>query len=641
MNNVVLCSSLSPGDILIMTHAVRELARTGQYCLDVKTPFPDLWLNNPHLSQLQEPIYRLQISYSEAIQKCNQRDKHFAWGYLEDVNRRLNADARLSDLRPDLHLSDLEPQASKYCIDRPYWVIVNGGKRDFLTKIWDPCYAQRVVDMTVGDIAWVQIGRSADIHYPLRNVIDLTDKTTLREALWLIRRSRGVLCPVTWTMHAAAALNRPCVVVAGGREPWWWEAYTAETWRRNIGSDPPDDFVPHQYLHTIGRMDCCKFGGCWRPKLHDPDPQRNCVLQVLGPARSQPQCLAQQTPERVVAAMQSYGSIRTRPVLKDPVNLDVPVLICVTLYGSDETQRFWSHREQARISFHELHRRVILSIIHNTPPHLYRLRIGLNEVGQDTLDWLNNLSRTRPNIQLYREPVNVGLYPIIRRMLADDSRCTHVIAQMSEQGLRQKLERELDAMERDPGRVPWVSRLWNQIPIGPMPRWTIFLDDDAVVKDPRWLYALDGPARTADYIGYRYVAPQTDDQIKCASNMPWYRGRPLPHYRNRPVVPFCTGAFIMIRSELLRDINWPTERLWHRTGDIELGHALYQRGISIYDLNSAGYQPVEIEDVERRGCPYPEVGMAPADVGAGARRADTPGIRSAHAGIRTYAAAGA
>ena len=65
----------------------------------------------------------------------------------------------------------------------------------------------------------------------------------------------GVVCPVTFAMHLAAAVetkpgrpkNRACVVIAGGREPAQWEAYPH-----------------HQYLSTNGALPCCDNGGCWK-----------------------------------------------------------------------------------------------------------------------------------------------------------------------------------------------------------------------------------------------------------------------------------------------------------------------------------------------------------------------------------------
>jgi len=58
-------------------------------------------------------------------------------------------------------------------------------------------------------------------------------------------------------MHLAPAIEpkrglkarRPCVVIAGGREPPHWEAYPT-----------------HAFLHTVGTLACCLTGGCWRSR---------------------------------------------------------------------------------------------------------------------------------------------------------------------------------------------------------------------------------------------------------------------------------------------------------------------------------------------------------------------------------------
>src|ERR1044071_8754502 len=107
-------------------------------------------------------------------------------------------------------------------------------------------------------------------------------------------------------MHLAAATEvkngrphgRPCVVVAGGREPAHWEAY-------------PD----HQYIHTNGALNCCAQGGCWRDRvlpLGDGDPRdrpsRRCV-DVVGRL---PRCMDLITPEEVIRRIELYhqGGIR-------------------------------------------------------------------------------------------------------------------------------------------------------------------------------------------------------------------------------------------------------------------------------------------------------------------------------------------
>ena len=113
------------------------------------------------------------------------------------------------------------------------------------------------MDHFQGRIPFVQCGEQGHWHPRLAHVIDLVGRTTTREFVRLMYHAEGVLCPVTFAMHLAAAVptragrppHRPCVVVAGGREPPHWEAYPH-----------------HQFLHTVGMLSCCADGGCWKSR---------------------------------------------------------------------------------------------------------------------------------------------------------------------------------------------------------------------------------------------------------------------------------------------------------------------------------------------------------------------------------------
>ena len=146
----------------------------------------------------------------------------------------------------------------------PFWIVVAGGKFDFTAKWWDVARWQAVVDHFAGRILFVQVGESGHHHPGLRGVLDLRGKTDLRQFIRLMHHAQGVVCPVTFAMHLAAAVevrgkceayprgmprNRPCVVIAGGREPAQWEAYPH-----------------HQYIHTNGALRCCDNGGCWKSR---------------------------------------------------------------------------------------------------------------------------------------------------------------------------------------------------------------------------------------------------------------------------------------------------------------------------------------------------------------------------------------
>ena len=120
-------------------------------------------------------------------------------------------------------------------------------------------------------------------HPPLTGVLDFRGKTSLRQLINLVYRSSGVVCPITSLMHLVAAVPspsqsgelRPGVVVAGGREPVGWFSYPA-----------------HQVIHTIGALDCCARGGCWKSRtipLGDgetlDEPDHLCVNVVEGMPR--------------------------------------------------------------------------------------------------------------------------------------------------------------------------------------------------------------------------------------------------------------------------------------------------------------------------------------------------------------------
>src|SRR4030095_8578247 len=150
-------------------------------------------------------------------------------------------------------------------------------------------------------LLFVQVGKGGDYHPPLKNVLDLRGRTTLRDVVRLTYHAQGVVCPVTFHMHLAAAVespqglagSRPCVVVAGGRESPHWEAYPA-----------------HQYIHTVGSLPCCAGGGCWRSRIvplgdgdEKDDPRQLCVDVVDG----LPRCMDSITADDVVGRIQLYG----------------------------------------------------------------------------------------------------------------------------------------------------------------------------------------------------------------------------------------------------------------------------------------------------------------------------------------------
>lgn len=294
----------------MLTAAVRDLhaCHPGRFITDVRTPCPQLWENNPYITPLSEGDPEVTVLTCEypLIHASNQAPYHFVHGFPDFLNRRLKLNIRPTLFKGDLHISALEKSwiSQVHEItgeDTPFWIIVAGGKTDFTIKWWEFRRFQAVVDHFQDTIRFVQVGESGHHHPPLKGVIDLRGKTDLRQLVRLVYHAAGVLCPVTLAMHLAAAVevkggfpkHRPCVVVAGGREPPQWEAYPH-----------------HQFLHTVGALPCCDFGGCWKSRsvpLGDGDEKDGKDHLCLNLVKKRlPRCMDMIRPSHVIDAIERY-----------------------------------------------------------------------------------------------------------------------------------------------------------------------------------------------------------------------------------------------------------------------------------------------------------------------------------------------
>jgi glycosyltransferase involved in cell wall biosynthesis/ADP-heptose:LPS heptosyltransferase len=309
MRKLVLRNSFSPGDIILLTAAVRDLhvCYPNQFLTDVRTPFPELWQNNPYISALDEndkDVETIDCNYP-LIHTSNERPYHAIHGFIDFLSNRLKLTIRPSAFKGDIHLSAEEKSWDSQIneivgADLPFWIVVAGGKFDVTVKWWDHGRYQQVIDHFRDRIQFVQIGAEEHYHPPLHGVIDLRGQTSLRQLVRLVYHSQGALCPITLTMHLAAAVevknnypkNRPCVVIAGGREPPHWEAYPH-----------------HQFVHVNGALPCCDNGGCWKSRtrpLGDGDERDRPENLCVDPVGNLPRCMDLITPREVVRRIETY-----------------------------------------------------------------------------------------------------------------------------------------------------------------------------------------------------------------------------------------------------------------------------------------------------------------------------------------------
>ena len=310
---LILRSKLSPGDILMLTAAVRDLHLTcpGQFVTDMRTSCRELWENNPHITSLSvnEPDVEVIECKYPLVHQSNHAPYHFIHAYRMFLDKTLGVHTQAHAFKGDIHLRNEEREWISQVAEvtgKPsprFWIVVSGGKKDFTNKWWDPARFQEVVDHFQGRLLFVQVGQDRHVHPPLHGVINLVGKTDLRQLVRLVYHSDGVLCGVTLLMHLAAAVeskpgrprNRPCVVIAGGREPSHWEAYPH-----------------HQFLHTNGALPCCDAGGCWKSRIQplgdDDEKDRSLCVRPVATRTGLilPRCLDLVTAKDAIRAIELY-----------------------------------------------------------------------------------------------------------------------------------------------------------------------------------------------------------------------------------------------------------------------------------------------------------------------------------------------
>jgi ADP-heptose:LPS heptosyltransferase len=305
---LILKNGHAAGDIVVFTAAVRDLhlSHPGRFLTDVRTPCPEFWEHNPYLTPLQEEDKGVEVidCVPELIRECNQTPYHYIQAYTAFLSSHLKLPVKTAGFHGDIHLSPLEKSWYSQVHEltgeeTPFWIIVAGGKRDMTVKWWSSERYQQVVDHFRGKIQFVQVGELHDHHPPLHGVIDLRGKTDLRQLVRLVYHSQGVLCGVTCLAHLAAAVeradsgehDRPCVVVAGSREPPQWEAYPGQ-----------------QFIHNIGMLPC-SGGGCWRSRVkplgdgNELDAPVNICKDVV---RDLPRCMDMITAADVIRRIEGY-----------------------------------------------------------------------------------------------------------------------------------------------------------------------------------------------------------------------------------------------------------------------------------------------------------------------------------------------
>lgn len=343
---------------------------------------------------------------------------------------------------------------------------------------------------------------------------------------------------LSFSSPAEAPHKQPPALAAEDREPAVSELVLPE--------EEPPEYTPKQ-LRAIALGDVV---------VTNPPPEIPKIVGEFEQVKT-----GQARPEKQ-AAMKIPGYQSPTPAANnaaaDVQDLDHPLIggkvtICVLLYGEE---------------YFNLHKRCLNSICSTVPEGRMDLRVGCNQVGLQTLNYLKKL----PVKKLYVHSDNRLKYPVMREMFWDE-------------------EHPIDT------------------------RFVVWFDDDSYVLDPNWLTVLaktiakhnpkDRVAAYGHELYHPLQSPAGKSPMRWFQNASWWRGRPLRDRRGRESpngdkIFFPVGGFWAMSLEAIRACDIPDTRLANNGGDVCIGEALHQNGFKTKTFNEKK-QFIKTSGAPRRG----------------------------------------
>lgn len=608
MHNLILHNSWALGDTVCLSALGRDiqLAYPGEYNVYMSGHYKNVfWHNNPYCKAAPErPDGQLiKLEYLTGIRQCNNGlKKHFLGWFHKSLEDSTGLKVPVTEPKGVICLSKDELR------QRPegrYWVIVAGGKLDMTAKVWATAYWQQTVDtLKKHGIRCVQAGGDFNRHFhpKLNNVEQYVGKTqNERNFFSLIAGSDGVICGITAAMHIAAVFDKPCVVIAGGREAPWWEAYTND-YEGAFGPKCAKVKVEHTFLHTVGLLDCGVGNldrGCWKDRAFPLDQadfssprnkEKLCRKPTNVGEQKVPECLKRITPDHVIEAVMRYhekGILLPIGTVTKKFSLPVVELNTSTQVGWDKN---WdkqlpalaqpkSSNEPAGFTVLDhpyvggkftvfvlgfgdnldILERCLNSIFDTCPPDRVDIRVAVNQPSARVRSYVVGLMHGGLVSKVYEDRGSRRKYPAMREMFWDKS---HPIS------------------------TPYV----------------VWFDDDSWCRKSDWLIQLAntiianhpqqgrlfGAKYTHDLMTVKRKGALREAWFKSAS---WWKGKPLylsggtRTGPNGSQIVFASGGFWALATHVIREQDIPDVRLNHNGGDITIGCQVTQAGYKVIDFS--------------------------------------------------------
>ena len=324
------------GDMLVFTCGVRDFAKAyPNIKVNVISTCGHIWDHAPYIDRSIKPFYKngvtletckpedfykgntnvVKIGPGKLTNSSNRIDWHFANAFRVSIEENLGINILQGESRPDIWMTEDEYNSPRIT-EKPYWIIVTGGEKGWGCKMYPTVRWQEVIDQNP-DILFYQLGANNDQHVRLRgsNVVDYIGKTEnrdtgIRDLFKLFLNAEGSIGLVSFHMHLSGGLKKPCVVVAGAREPVSFTRYAG-----------------HQYIATDGTLPCATTA-CWHCDI------KACTNPVTVNGEIIPKCVDMITSQEITRYIRRYydgGRLSlTKPSDKPKVNLvKTPRLVTV------------------------------------------------------------------------------------------------------------------------------------------------------------------------------------------------------------------------------------------------------------------------------------------------------------------------
>ena len=316
------------GDMITFTCAVRDFKKAYPHIkINVLSTCGHLWDNNPAIDRTIVPYYKdgvtlesikpidlfekrtnvLKIGPGKLTNSSNRLDWHMTNAFRVSIEDNLGINIPQGNSWGDLWITEDEFNAPRVT-DKPYWVIVTGGEKGWGCKMYPTVRWQEVIDQNP-DILFYQLGAKGDQHKKLigANVVDYIGKTEdretgIRDLIKLFLNAEGSIGLVSFHMHLSGALRKPCVVIAGGREPVSFTRYAG-----------------HQYIANDGCLPCATTA-CWHCDI------KACTNQVTVDEEVMPKCVEMISSEEVTRYIRRYydgGRLSYDRPLEKPKGLNI------------------------------------------------------------------------------------------------------------------------------------------------------------------------------------------------------------------------------------------------------------------------------------------------------------------------------